>query len=51
MKQLENNVKSHKVYIEMLDMCSVSYPAYANAIFEFFPCTPQPWLIDVGYGL
>jgi hypothetical protein len=46
MKQLENSMETHRVYLEMTDMCSISYSTNVNAIFEFSPCTPQ--LIDVG---
>jgi hypothetical protein len=42
MKQLENSKGTHKVYLEIFDMCSINYSANANAIFEFFPRTPQP---------
>jgi hypothetical protein len=51
MKKLENSMKIHNVYLEMFDMCSISYSANVNQIFEFFPRTPQLWLIDFGYGL
>jgi hypothetical protein len=52
MKQLENNVETHnKVYLEIFNICSTSFPANVSAIFLFYPCTPQLWLIDVGCGL
>jgi hypothetical protein len=38
MNQLENGMETHKVYLVMYDMC---YPAKVNAIFNFFPRTPQ----------
>jgi hypothetical protein len=47
MKQLENSMET----LEMYHMCSISCPANVNAMFEFFPCTRQLWLVDVGYAL
>jgi hypothetical protein len=47
MKQLENSMET----LEMCNMSSISYPANVNTIFEFFPRSPQLWLIDVGYAL
>jgi hypothetical protein len=43
MKQLEDSLETHKFYVEMLDICSVSYSANINAM--------HLWLTDVGYGL
>jgi hypothetical protein len=51
MKQLENSTETYKVYLQMIDMHSSSYSADVKAIFDFFPCSPQLWIIDVGYGL
>jgi hypothetical protein len=34
-------MKTHKRYLEMFDMYSVTHSANGNAIFEFFPCTQQ----------
>jgi hypothetical protein len=42
---------THKVYIEMFDMCSISYSVNVDAIFEFSSRTAHLWLTDVGYGL
>jgi hypothetical protein len=47
--QLENNMETHKVYLEMFDICSISYST--NTIIEFFLCTPKLWLIDAGRDL
>jgi hypothetical protein len=41
-------METRKIYLATFDMCSISYPANVNVIFEFFPCTPQLWLIDFG---
>jgi hypothetical protein len=41
MKQVENSVETHEVYLEMIDMRSITYSENITAIFEFFPCTPQ----------
>jgi hypothetical protein len=41
MKQLEKCMEAHKVYLEIFDMCSISYFAKVKAIFEFLPCTPK----------
>jgi hypothetical protein len=41
MERLGNSKEAHRIYIEMFDLCSISYSANVNAILEFFPCTPQ----------
>jgi hypothetical protein len=41
MKDLESSMETPKAYLEMLDIFCISYTANANAIFEFFPYTPQ----------
>lgn len=51
MKQLENCMETHKDYLDTFDICSVSYFANVNMIFEFSSGTPQLRLICVGYGL
>jgi hypothetical protein len=55
MKQLENVMETHKVYLEMFDMCSISYSANVNAVLEFSSCTPQlthqRWLCPVKFVL
>jgi hypothetical protein len=54
-KQLENSMETHKVYVEMFDIHSISYSANANTMLEIFPCTPQvthrPWLRPVKFAL
>jgi hypothetical protein len=37
MKQLKNNLETHKFYLEMFDICSISYPTNINVIFILFP--------------
>jgi hypothetical protein len=51
MKQPKNSMETHNVYLEMFDMCSISYSTNINMTFEFFPCMLQMWFIDAGYGL
>jgi hypothetical protein len=41
MKQPENIMETHNVYLKAFDVYSISYSANVNVIFEFFPCTPQ----------
>jgi hypothetical protein len=41
MKQPENSMETHKVDLVMFDIRSISFSANVNAIFEFFPRTPQ----------
>jgi hypothetical protein len=36
MKYLENIMETQKNYADMLDICSISYYANVNVIFEFF---------------
>jgi hypothetical protein len=36
MKQYENSMETRKAYLEMFDVCFISFPANVNAIFEFF---------------
>jgi hypothetical protein len=50
-KQFLNNMKTHKVFLEVFVMFSISYFANVDAIFEFFPCSSQLWLVDHGCGL
>jgi hypothetical protein len=51
MKQIENSLESHKIYLEMFDLCPlISYAADIDTVFDLFMCTPQLWLIDVGYS-
>jgi hypothetical protein len=40
-EKLENSMETHTVYLEMFNMCSISYSAHVKAIFEFFPHMPQ----------
>jgi hypothetical protein len=35
MKLLENSMETHKVYLEMFDVCSIIYSADVNVIFDF----------------
>jgi hypothetical protein len=41
MKEPQNNIETHEVYIVMFDMCSIRYSASVNGIVEFLPCTSQ----------
>jgi hypothetical protein len=41
-KQIENSKETHKVYLEMFDMCTVSYYANVNAIFKIFRMYTAP---------
>jgi hypothetical protein len=43
-KQPENNIKTYKVYLEMFDMCSISYSANVNVIH-------RRWLWPVKFAL
>lgn len=38
-KQFDSSMETHKVYLEILNICSISHSVYVNAIFEFFPCS------------
>jgi hypothetical protein len=49
MTQLGKNMENREFYLEMFNMCSNSFSANANAIFEFRPWTPQLRLVDPGY--
>jgi hypothetical protein len=40
-KQIENNVETHKVFPEMFDTCSINHSANVNEIFELSSYTPQ----------
>jgi hypothetical protein len=51
MTELENSTEFHKVHLGIFDMCSISYSANVNVIFEFVLCTSLLWLIDVDNGL
>jgi hypothetical protein len=42
-KQLENSLENHKLYVEMFDICFISYSANFNTIFEFLLCALQLW--------
>jgi hypothetical protein len=39
-KQFENSIEAHEVYLEVFDMCFISYSANVDASSEFFPRTP-----------
>jgi hypothetical protein len=41
MEQVEISVESRNIYVQMFDMCSISYPANLNVTFEFFPYALQ----------
>jgi hypothetical protein len=50
-QQSVNSMETHEVYLQMFDMCSISYSLDINMIFEFFPCMLQLWLVNADYGL
>jgi hypothetical protein len=51
MKQLENGIETHKVYLKIFDMYCINYSADINEIFEFFRVSAQLWPTDFGCGL
>jgi hypothetical protein len=46
MKQLENSMETHYIYLEMFNTCSINDSATINATFKFFPCLQQWWIVN-----
>jgi hypothetical protein len=40
-KNLENRMRTRKIYLETFDVCYTRYSSSVNEIFEFLPCAPQ----------
>jgi hypothetical protein len=38
-KEPENSMETHKIYLDMFNMGSINYSANVNATLEFSPCT------------
>jgi hypothetical protein len=49
MKQLENSLETHEVYLEMLDICSIRY--FAKFIVRILPMHAATVTHRLGYGL
>jgi hypothetical protein len=49
----ENSMKSHKIYLAIIDKRSISYSAHVIAIFKILPCTPQLryWLWPLKFAI
>jgi hypothetical protein len=50
-RKLQNGVGTHDVFLDSLQLCSISCSANITAIFETVPCTSQIYLNDFGYDL
>jgi hypothetical protein len=56
MKQLENSMEIHEVYLGMFDMCSISYPVEHQGDIQILSMydatvTRRPWLSPVNFTL